>query len=181
MRLLRTISAEALFFRRMTMLNEELIIEMVKFDCGDPKRIQHFTKVYEYAHTIGALEKLDAETLKILEIASIMHDIGIRPSEEKYGRCDGKLQEQEGSAYAHEMMKSFLEISPEEAERVCFLIGHHHTYVGVDGLDWQILLEADFLVNAYEDGLSKESIKTFREKVFRTKTGISLLDIMYGI
>lgn len=181
MRLLRTISAEALFFRRMTMLNEKLIIEMVKFDCGDPKRIQHFTKVYEYAHTIGVLEKLDAETLKILEIASIMHDIGIRPSEEKYGRCDGKLQEQEGPAYAHEMMKSFPEISPEEAERVCFLIGHHHTYTGVDGLDWQILLEADFLVNAYEDGLSKESIKTFREKVFCTKTGVSLLDIMYGI
>lgn len=163
------------------MLNEKLIIEMVKIDCGDPKRIQHFTKVYEYAHTIGVLEKLDAETLKILEIASIMHDIGIRPSEEKYGHCDGKLQEQEGPAYAHEMMKSFPEISPEEAERVCFLIGHHHTYTGVDSSDWQILLEADFLVNAYEDGLSKESIKTFREKVFRTKTGISLLDIMYGI
>ena len=90
---------------------------MAKFNCGDPKRIQHFTKVYEYAHTIGVLEKLDAETLKILDIASIMHDIGIRPSEEKYGRCDGRLQEQEGPAYAHEMMKSFPEISPEEAER----------------------------------------------------------------
>lgn len=163
------------------MLNEKLIIEMAKFNCGDPKRIQHFTKVYEYAHTIGVLEKLDAETLKILDIASIMHDIGIRPSEEKYGRCDGKLQEQEGPAYACEMMKSFPEILPKEAERVCFLIGHHHTYTGVDGLDWQILLEADFLVNAYEDGLSNESIMTFRKKVFRTKTGISLLDIMYGI
>ena len=182
MRLLRTICpAEALFFRRMAMLNEKLIMEMTEFDCGDPKRIQHFTKVYEYAHTIGVLEKLDEKTLKILEIASIMHDIGIRPSEEKYGRCDGKLQEQEGPAYAREMMKGFTEILPEEAERVCFLIGHHHTYTGVDGLDWQILLEADFLVNAYEDGLSKESIKTFREKVFRTKTGTELLDIMYGI
>ena len=163
------------------MLNEKLIIEMAKFDCGDPKRIQHFTKVYEYAHTIGVLEKLDEKTQKILDTASIMHDIGIRPSEEKYGRCDGKLQEQEGPAYAREMMNKFPEISSEEAERVCFLIGHHHTYTGVDGLDWQILLEADFLVNAYEDGLSKESIKTFRERFFRTKTGTALLDIMYGI
>lgn len=154
---------------------------MAKFDCGDPKRIQHFTKVYEYAHTIGVLEKLDEKTQKILDTASIMHDIGIRPSEEKYGRCDGKLQEQEGPAYAREMMNKFPEISSEEAERVCFLIGHHHTYTGVDGLDWQILLEADFLVNAYEDGLSKESIKTLRERVFRTKTGTALLDIMYGI
>lgn len=163
------------------MLNERLIMEMVRFNGGDPKRIQHFTKVYEYAHTIGVLEKLDGKTQKILDIASIMHDIGIRPSEEKYGRCDGKLQESEGPAYALEMLKKFSEVTSEEAERVCFLIGHHHTYTGVEGLDWQILLEADFLVNAYEDGLNTESIKTFREKVFRTKTGTGLLDTMYGI
>lgn len=163
------------------MLNEKLMMEMAKFDCGDPKRIQHFTKVYEYAHLIGTLENIDRETLKILDIASIMHDIGIRPSEEKYGRCDGRLQEREGPAYAREMMKSLPEITFDEAERVCFLIGHHHTYAGVDGLDWQILLEADFIVNAYEDGLSKESIKTFRDRVFRTETGTKLLDIMYGI
>ena len=163
------------------MLNEKLIMEMAKFNGGDPKRIQHFTKVYEYAHTIGVLEKLDGKTQAILDIASIMHDIGIRPSEEKYGRCDGKLQEQEGPAYALEMLEKFPEVTAEEAERVCFLIGHHHTYTGVDGLDWQILLEADFLVNAYEDGLNGESIKTFREKVFRTKTGTELLDTMYGL
>lgn len=163
------------------MLNERLIMEMAEFNGGDPKRIQHFTKVYEYAHTIGVLEKLDGETQRILDIASIMHDIGIRPSEEKYGRCDGKLQEKEGPFYAREMLKKIPEVTAEETERVCFLIGHHHTYTGVDGLDWQILLEADFLVNAYEDGLEKESITTFREKVFRTKTGTELLGIMFGV
>lgn len=163
------------------MLNEKLIMEMTEFNCGDPKRIQHFTKVFEYAHIIGTLERIDEETQKILDIAAILHDIGIRPSEKKYGRCDGKLQEQEGPAYAREMLKSFPEVTPEETERVCFLIGHHHTYNGVDGEDWQILLEADFLVNAYEDGLSAESICTFKEKVFRTKIGTELLDIMYAL
>ena len=69
------------FLGETVMLNEKLIIEMAKFDRGDPKRIQHFTKVYEYAHTIGVLEKLDEKTQKILDAASIMHDIGIRPSE----------------------------------------------------------------------------------------------------
>lgn len=49
------------------------------------------------------------------------------------------------------------------------------------GLDWQILLEADFLVNAFEDSLSKESIKSFRDKVFKTKTGIKMLEEMYGV
>lgn len=168
-------------YRGEHMLNEHLILKMIEFDKGDPKRIQHFTKVYEYAHVIGKLEGLDEKKQKILDIAAILHDIGIRPSEEKYGRCDGKLQEQEGPAYARKMLEDFLEVTKEEIDRVCYLIGHHHTYMGVDGEDYQILLEADFLVNAYEDELSPESICTFRENVFRTKTGTELLNIMYNL
>lgn len=167
--------------RSRVMLKEQLILKMTEFNYGDPKRIQHFTKVYEYAHTIGRLEGLDEESQKILDIAAILHDIGIRPSEEKYGRCNGKLQEQEGPAYAKKMLEDFSEVTPEEIERVCYLIAHHHTYTDVDGEDYRILLEADFLVNAYEDDLSKESICTFREKVFRTKTGMQLLNAMYGL
>ena len=41
-------------------------------------------------------------------------------------------------------------------ERICYLIGHHHTYKDVDGADYQLLLEADFLVNAYEDALPQK-------------------------
>ena len=138
-------------------------------------------KVYEYAHLIGKLEGLDAETQKILDIASIMHDIGIRPSEEKYGRCDGKLQEQEGPVYARKMLEEFEEVSKEETDRVCYLIEHHHTYTGVDGEDYRILLEADFLVNAYEDKLNVENILAVRENVFRTKNGTKLLNMMYNL
>ena len=163
------------------MLNEQLILKMVDFDRGDAKRIQHFLKVYECTHMIGKLEGLDPQVQKILDIASILHDIGIRPSEEKYGRCDGKLQEQEGPVWARNLLEMFPEVTEEETHRVCYLIGHHHTYTGVDGEDYRILLEADFLVNAYEDDLSKESIRAFREKVFRTKTGIDLLNKMYGL
>lgn len=163
------------------MLNEQLILKMTEFNKGDAKRIQHFIKVYEYAHIIGELEGLDEKVQKILDIASILHDIGIHPSEEKYGRCDGKLQEQEGPFYARKMLSDFPEVTKEEIDRVCYLIGHHHTYTNVDGDDYRILLEADFLVNAYEDELSMESICAFKENVFRTKTGIELLDSMYGL
>ncbi|MDO5381585.1 MAG: HD domain-containing protein [Eubacteriales bacterium] len=163
------------------MLNEQLILKMIEFDKGDPKRIQHFTKVYEYAHIIGKLEGLDDKTQKILDMASILHDIGIHPGEEKYGRCDGKIQEQEGPSYARKMLEGFSEVTEEETDRVCYLIGHHHTYTDVDGLDYRILLEADFLVNAYEDDLSPEAICTFREKVFRTKTGTQMLNVMYNL
>lgn len=163
------------------MITDDLIIKMTEFNAADPKRIQHFIKVYEFAHVIGAKEGLDENTLRILDIASIMHDIGIRPSEEKYGRCDGKLQEQEGPAYAREMLAMFSDVTEAEIERVCFLIAHHHTYENVEGLDYRILLEADFLVNAMEDELKKDAIITFRDRVFRTETGLYLLNTMFGL
>lgn len=162
-------------------MKETLIFKMAEFYRGDPKRIQHFTKVYEYAHIIGKSEGLDDETQKVLDLASIMHDIGIRPSEQKYGHCNGKLQEQEGPTYARQMLNDFPEITKEETDRICYLIGHHHTYTDVDGEDYRILLEADFLVNAYEDELDKDSITAFRNHVFRTKTGINLLNSMYDL
>ena len=163
------------------MLTDDLIIRMIEFDKGDPKRIQHFIKVYELSHVIGIKERLDEKTQNILDIASILHDIGIRPSEEKYGRCDGKLQEIEGPAYAIKLLSEFEDILKETADRVCFLIAHHHTYDQVDNIDYQILLEADFLVNALEDRLDKTAIISFRDKIFKTKTGIHLLNTMFGL
>ena len=163
------------------MINEKKIKKMVEFDGGDPKRIQHFLKVYQFAHVIGVEEGISEELQKILDLAAILHDIGIRPSEEKYGRCDGKLQEQEGPVYAMQLLKEFSEVTEEERDRICYLIGHHHTYQNVEGMDYQILLEADFLVNAYEDELPREAILTFKQKVFRTETGKRLLDTMFGL
>ena len=53
-------------------------------------------------------------------------------------------------------------------ERVCYLVGHHHTYHDIDGADYQILVEADFLVNLYEDEISEEGQKAACENIFRT-------------
>ena len=163
------------------MINDELIIKMTEFNAGDPKRIQHFIKVFEFAHVIGVEEQLEEQQLRILDMAAIMHDIGIRPSEEKYGRCEGKLQEQEGPVYARDMLAKFPEVTEKETDRICYLIAHHHTYDNVDGLDYRILLEADFLVNAMEDYLKKDAIIHFRNKVFETKTGLHLINTMFGL
>lgn len=163
------------------MITEDLILKMTAFNAGDPKRIQHLIKVYQFAHVIGVREGLDAETLHILDMAAILHDIGIRPSEEKYGHCNGKLQEKEGPFFAREMLSEFPEVSSEEINRVCYLIAHHHTYENIDGLDYRILLEADFLVNAMEDELQKEAMINFRDKVFETVTGLYLMNTMFGL
>ena len=161
------------------MLKERLMLKMIEFDKGDPKRIQHFTKVYEYAHMIGKLEGLDEKSQRILDMAAILHDIGIHPSEEKYGHCNGKLQEQEGPIVAQKML-SELGFENYMVERICYLIGHHHTYDNVDGMDYQALIEADFLVNLYEEEAGRHAIKAAYRQIFKTKTGKELFRLMYG-
>ena len=61
---------------------EKLFLEMISYYSGDPKRIQHFTKVHSYAKLIGEREQLSPEELYILEAAAYTHDIGIKPAEQ---------------------------------------------------------------------------------------------------
>ena len=159
---------------------EQLYWKMTEWFAGDPKRIQHFVKVHSFAELIGKGEQLEEQEQFVLEGAALVHDIGIRPGEEKYGRCDGKIQEQEGPAAAEKLLKE-LEFAPEEIERITWLVGHHHTYDNIAERDYQILVEADFLVNYYEDGIKKDKIQKSCRKIFRTETGIRLCETMYGV
>ena len=158
---------------------DDLFMDMIAYYDGDPKRIQHFTKVHSYARLIGIGEELDDASLFILEAAAYTHDIGIRVAEEKYGRCDGKLQEQEGPIIAQKML-SQLGFENYIVERICFLIGHHHTYDNIDGLDYQILVEADFLVNLYEDDAGDRAIDKAYKRIFKTETGKKIFRLMFG-
>lgn len=158
---------------------DDLFMDMIAYYDGDPKRIQHFTKVHSYARLIGIGEELDDASLFILEAAAYTHDIGIRVAEEKYGRCDGKLQEQEGPIIAQKML-SQLGFENYIVERICFLIGHHHTYDNIDGLDYQILVEADFLVNLYEDDAGNRAIDKAYKRIFKTETGKKIYRLMFG-
>lgn len=152
--------------------------EMIRLYSGDPKRIQHFCKVHSYAKLIAEMEHVDADTLFILEAASLTHDIGIHLCEEKYGSSNGKLQEKEGPAIAEKLLKE-LQFEENVIERVKYLIAHHHTYDAIDGIDYQILVEADFLVNYFEDHLETESIKKSVKKIFKTETGIRIATEMF--
>ncbi len=153
---------------------------MIELYHGDAKRIQHFCKVHSYAKLIAEMEDVDAKTQFILETAALTHDIGIHLCEEKYGNSNGKLQEKEGPAIAENLL-SDLEFSKEVSERVQYLIAHHHTYNNIDGIDYQILVEADFLVNMYEDELSEEAIQNAYRNIFRTEAGKKICREMYGV
>ena len=157
----------------------ELIMEMIDYYAGDAKRVQHFIKVHSFAKLIGTLENLDEDRLLILETAAVVHDIGIKLCEEKYGRCDGKLQEAEGPTLAKNMLER-LGYEAAVIERVCYLVGHHHTYSDMDGIDYQILVEADFLVNLFEDNASETACKSALDHVFRTKSGSAICEKMFA-
>lgn len=156
----------------------ELYKKMITFYRDDPNHIQHFVKVYSFAKLIGEEEKLDEKTQYILEAAALVHDIGIKPAMEKFGKSSGNLQEQEGPAVAEEMMKQ-LGFAKDVIARVSYLVGHHHTYTDIDGMDYQILVEADFLVNYYENGNDRDTIKKGVEKIFRTETGKQIAREMF--
>jgi AraC-like DNA-binding protein len=74
-----------------------------------------------------------------------------------------------------------LDIRKEIADEICDIIGHHHHPRQEETLDFQILYEADWLVNIEEEGTSKDRQKTERliEKVFRTVTGKRLAEKLY--
>lgn len=159
------------------MIND-LIMEMVKYYSGDSHQIQHFIKVHSYSKLIGIKEKVAPNLLEIIEAAAVVHDIGIKSSLEKFGKSDGKLQETEGPPIAEEMLRR-LHFSQSVIDRVSYLVAHHHTYTNIDGLDYQILVEADFLVNLHEDNESEQSAETVFNKIFSTETGKELCRQMF--
>ena len=140
----------------------ETINAMVEYFHGDAKRIQHFMKVYTIAKVLAINEKLPDDMLYLLEITAVTHDIGIKVSEQKYGSADGKYQEQEGPAEAEKLL-SGLGFEEEFIDKVCYLIANHHTYKGIDNKVHSILVEADFLVNIYDDHISPELAKNVKE------------------
>lgn len=148
----------------------QIMERMIAFSGGNIHDIDHLIRVWTYAKIIGEMEGFDANKQNILEVAAITHDIACPLCREKYGNTNGKYQEEEGTR----LVKAFLAesgMTKAQIDRVAFLVGHHHTFTGIDSLDWQILIEADFIANASESGYSKEKVKAFLQKNMKTESG----------
>ena len=88
------------------------------------------------------------------------------------------LQEIEGPDVTEEILNEF-NIDKDVVKRIKFLIGNHHSYKNIDKIDFQILIESDFLVNIDEDNIEIENIKIIKDKYFKTNIGIKLIESMY--
>ena len=98
----------------------------------------------------------------------------------KNSASNGKLQEKEGPEIAKKLLAE-LHFDEKVSERVQYLIAHHHTYDAIDGIDYQILVEADFLVNILEDKLSDDAAKNAYRNIFKTKSGKRICREMFAL
>jgi uncharacterized protein len=158
----------------------EIAGQMIRYSQGNLQDISHFLKVFAYAKIIAECEGLSAREQQTAEIAALVHDIACPLCREKYGNTNGKYQEAEGAVLAEEFLRG-RQLPEDVLDRVVFLVGHHHTCTGVDGPDYQVLLEADYLVNADESHYSKAAVRSAEKNLFRTKTGTALLRSVYGV
>ena len=154
--------------------------KMIEFYHGNRHDIAHFLKVWALAKTIGELEGLDGATQFVLEVAAITHDIACPLCREKYGNTNGKNQEREGALLVRDFLAD-AGMTAGQVDRVAYLVAHHHTYSGVDGADYQILLEADYIANACENGYSRENVENFARTVLRTAGGRRILRAVFGV
>ncbi len=164
------------------LLKNKLINELETYFGKDLKRIRHAKKVLDYAEEI--LRKEGGEW-HIVVPAAILHDVGIKIAEEKYGLSHGHLQEKEGPKVARDILLK-LGFKKEEIEEICLIIAHHHSPGKVNSLNFDILLDADWLVNLKDKKNDKSKLKEIINKVFATKTAKEIAEkiqskgLLYG-
>lgn len=158
----------------------QILEKMIGLSRGNIHDIDHFIRVWTYAKMIGELEGLDPETQFILETAAIVHDIACPLCREKYGNTNGRHQEEEGAVMAREFL-SDTGMTEDQIDRVAYLVGHHHTFLDIDGADYQILVEADYIANASENGYSESNVRNFMQKIMKSESGKQLTQAVFCI
>jgi HD superfamily phosphodiesterase len=125
---------------------------LVDYFGNDFRRITHALEVLKHAEK--RMESTSGCDHDVVIAVALLHDVGIKPSEEKFGYNNGKTQEEYGPPVAKELLES-IGFPPEKISRVCEIIGNHHSPSRYDYAELKLLKEADRIVNLLErDGIS---------------------------
>lgn len=143
--------------------------EMERFFGEDARRIEHALEVASHALEIQASEGGDRD---IVIMAALLHDVGIKPGEERYGRNDGKIQEKLGPPIAEEILRN-LGVEEGRIAAVKELIAHHHTPGKIKTKEFACLWDADFIVNLKEvaPSMGAENLRALIHGKFLTAEG----------
>lgn len=153
-------------------MKQKLLNELYRFFEEDRVRITHAEEVLRYAETLLEREPGDRH---IVVPASILHDVGIKAAEEKYGSSAGPYQEQEGPPIAREILLQF-GFKIEDIDEICDIIAHHHSPGKTNSNNFKILYDADRIVNLRKEMKDKdpEYIRKILDKSFLTTSGKKL-------
>ena len=120
---------------------------LVDYFDNDFRRINHALEVLKYSERI--MEGGEPCDYEILVASALLHDVGIKRSEELLGYNNGKTQEEYGPAIAAELLET-IGFPSDKIARVCEIIGNHHSPSRYDYIELRILKEADRIVNRLE-------------------------------
>jgi putative nucleotidyltransferase with HDIG domain len=120
---------------------------LVDYFQNDFRRITHALEVLKYAEQI--MEKVQGYDHDVLIASALLHDVGIKRSEEILGYNNGKTQEAHGPPVAGQLLRS-IGFPPDKITRVSEIIGNHHSPSRYDYVELKILKEADRTVNKME-------------------------------
>ena len=161
----------------MNAIKEALMRAMEAYFKGDAKRITHAQRVTKYAEE---LLKREGGDYSIVIGASVLHDIGIHQADKKYGSTIGKYQEQEGPPIARGILTK-LGIEQSQIEEICEIIAHHHSPGVITTKNFEILYDADWLVNLKDeyDIRDRAKLNNIIERVLLTQSGKTLARKIY--
>lgn len=154
------------------MMKDRVIEEMKQVFEGFPLQIQHTFNVLKYADEIMAGENVSEVQREFISIVVVLHDIGVIEAKRKHGSSAAPYQEKEGAIIAAQILEK-IGYSETNSERICYIVGNHHTSSKIDGLDFQILWEADLLENLKTRDVinDRDKLKEVIDKNFKTTTG----------
>jgi hypothetical protein len=160
----------------MTMYRDAAVNSMKKY-FQEKRFIDHTLKVLSTAEKIGLGEGLRDDFLwNVVTLGCVFHDIGIPEALKRHDSMEAPFQEKEGPPVARRLMEK-IGVRPDILERVCYIVGNHHTRERVDGGDFQIIWEADFIVNIDEENiiLEPDGVEQSVSENISSGTGLKLV------
>ena len=164
------------------MVIDQTIEEMKQVFRDLPYGVEHTLHVLGYAETILDGESITGRVRETTALAAVLHDIGFVEAKKKHGSMDAPYQEKEGPPVAEAILKR-AGASQEMIWRVCYIVGHHHTQASIDGIDFQILWEADCIENLMynREKLDNPYLCQKVQENFKTETGRALAIKQLGL
>ena len=121
---------------------------LINYFADDNRRIDHALSVLFEAEKLISKENPVCD-YEIIVACTLLHDVGIKISEEKLGYNNGKTQEEYGPPVAEKLLKS-IAFPAKKINIVKEIIANHHSPSRYDYPELEILKRADRIVNRDE-------------------------------